>query len=256
MTNHAKAFLACLKSQQSSSAIGERELMQQIDETKQLLRKSFFSSSSAPTPVEEFNFECYAHFRTFNEILVRRNVNFPPFRKEFESTIGARLLRLTSRERTSFSPSSSSTGATASLQNALGSVDAAAELLRGKGLIASWQRSVPLDDDVEDFAAAYDGRADKPAAEDFGAAPSDVPFSLALEGDVTLDAQLLLQELGYRLYPSFGRWLVREGLLLCFDDGGTVAVQVDDYYMDTGYSSNPNLFEVKQVLLNIVIRRD
>jgi hypothetical protein len=68
---------------------------------------------------------------------------------------------------------------------------------------------------------------------------------------------LLLQELGYRLYPSFGRWLVREGVSRCFANaGGKVTVQIDDYYMDTAYNSNPDLFEVKQVLLNFVIQRD
>jgi hypothetical protein len=35
-----------------------------------------------------------------------------------------------------------------------------------------------------------------------------------------------------------------------------IIVNIDDYYMDTSYNSNPDLFEVKQILLNIVIQRD
>ena len=134
--------------------------------------------------------------------------------------------------------------------------------MQEKGLVSSWERSVPPDDDVEDFtspSSSSDG-------EGFSVSP-DLPYSLALNGDVTLGSQLLLQELGYRLYPSFGRWMAREGILRCFDDGGAaagggdkggqgVAVQIDDYFMDTSYSSDPELFEVRQVLLNIVIQRD
>ena len=76
--------------------------------------------------------------------------------------------------------------------------------------------------------------------------------------------QILLQELGYRFYPSFGRWLTREGVSRCFVFGAAgggadenrdgISVQIDDYYMDTSYNSNPDLFEAKQVLLNIVIQ--
>ena len=89
-------------------------------------------------------------------------------------------------------------------------------------------------------------------------------LSLALNGDITLNSQLLLQELGYRMYPALGRWLIYEGVSHCFnlvvadEDGrdAAVRVQVDDYYMDTNYNSNPDLFEVKQILLSIVIQRD
>jgi hypothetical protein len=38
-------------------------------------------------------------------------------------------------------------------------------------------------------------------------------------------------------------------------DGEKSVVNVDDYYMDTAYNSNPDLFEVKQILLNSVLQR-
>jgi hypothetical protein len=54
--------------------------------------------------------------------------------------------------------------------------------------------------------------------------------------------------------------MAREAISRCFvgscGGGGRVDVQVDDYFMDTGYNSNPDLFEVKQILLNIVVLRD
>jgi len=75
------------------------------------------------------------------------------------------------------------------------------------------------------------------------------------------------------MYPALGKWLIYEGTSRCFnlaDEVGitydddhkrarsnrnTVQVQIDDYYMDTNYNSNPDLFEVKQILLSIVIQR-
>jgi len=256
-----EAFLSCLKSQQSSqTSITKRELDQQIDETKQLVRKSFFSSSSTPTSIEEFNFECYAHFKVFNEILIKYKVIFPPFQKEFESFIGNRLLQLALQQQPSLltpTPAttiSSSINLTASLQNALRTTDVIATLLQKKGFITSWERSVPPDDDMEDFTSTTSTKS----SENFFVS-SDLPYSVALNGDITLNSQLLLQELGYRMYPSFGRWLIQKGVSGCFESGDAVnkiTVQMDDYYMDPSYNTNPDLFEVKQVLLNIVIQRD
>ena len=114
-------------------------------------------------------------------------------------------------------------------------------------MIKTWERSIPPSEDIEDFATLS----------------SDLTYSLALNGDITLNSQLLLQELGYRMYPALGRWLIYEGVSQCFnnlvaDEDGrdAVRVQIDDYYMDTNYNSNPDLFEVKQTLLSIVIQRD
>jgi len=81
---------------------------------------------------------------------------------------------------------------------------------------------------------------------------SDIQLSIPLDGDITLSSQLLLQEQGFRVYPDFGRFAITSALQwsLAFTNQ---SVSSDEYYMDTGYSSDPDLFEVKQVLLNIVI---
>ena len=81
---------------------------------------------------------------------------------------------------------------------------------------------------------------------------SDLQFSIPVDGDVTLNSQILLQEQGFRIYPDFTRILVTSAIER-YVVTSSQRVQSDEYYMDTGYSSNPDLFEVKQVLVNIVI---
>lgn len=252
-----KTFLSCLKTE---PPITKRRLEQRIDETKQLLRKSFFPQQSSPSSPEEFNFDCYVHFRVYNEILVKEEVTFPPFKREFESMIGNQLLQMVMLRQPSILPSAqSSLGIATSLQNALQATDNISNLLQRSGLITSWERSVPPDDDIEDFVQSTTSAAKSPA-EGFYVSP-ELAYSVALDGDVTLSSQLLLQELGYRLYPSFGRWLIERVTSGSFTWGGNVddgcdkvSIECDEYYMDTGYNSDPSLFEVRQVLLNIVIQ--
>jgi hypothetical protein len=192
----------------------------------------------------------------YNEILVKSKAYFPSFQKEFEARLGQLLLQSALKEQPSLlSPDSAiskATTLTEKLVNALAATDNATTLLRNKGMIDSWERSIPPDDDIEDWAAitATKSFTDK---NNFYVS-SDVTFSLALNKDITLNSQLLLQELGYRLYPSFGRVLVQNVLLQCFGNEN-VNVNIDDFYMDTNYNSNPDLFEVKQILLNIVLER-
>jgi hypothetical protein len=276
------AFLQCLTYQQPQQTLSMNkvELNEQIDQMKQYLRKSFFSSSddnhAPPSMEEEYNFDCYIHFRVYNEILIKRNINFAPFYKAYERMVGTSILQFAMLAR---QQQSSSSSLAQSLFNALSVTDDIATLLQTKGLITSWERSIPLDDTIEDFV--NNNNEDSTIM-----STTDLTYSLALNGDITLNSQLLLQELGYRLYPSFGRWMVNEALLQCFmshslpavgnngdfvkgsgsssssasssTSSGTsnVIVNIDDYYMDTSYNSNPDLFEVKQILLNIVIQRD
>ena len=81
---------------------------------------------------------------------------------------------------------------------------------------------------------------------------ADIQLSIPLDGDITLGSQVLLQEQGFRVYPDFGRFAITSAIQksLAFT---SQKINSDEYYMDPGYSSDPSLFEVKQVLLNIVI---
>eukprot|EP00984_Skeletonema_dohrnii_P003084 scaffold1033_cov109-Skeletonema_dohrnii-CCMP3373.AAC.2 len=171
---------------------------------------------------------------------------------DFEASVGKLILKSTLKEQPFLLQDlESETTLNERLTNALVASDTVATLLRNKGLIDTWERSIPPDDDIEDWTATS-----RSTTTDNFYVSSDLEYSLALNGDVTLNSQLLLQELGYRLYPSFGRWLVHEAVLQCFGSENKVKVNMDDYYMDTSYNSNPDLFEVKQVLLNIVLGRD
>ena len=259
-----------LQQSQNMAVITKAELLHRIEQLKSLVRKSFFPPSSVPAKSismaspssslqKQFDFDCYSHFRVYNEILVKQKVFFPYFQREFESTIGKRLLLLALQRRTLLLPPSkppSSEALKESVHNALRVTEALATFLQTEGFIHSWERSILSNDDINDWSLQASGTI--PSGNYYITA--DLQYTLALNGDVTLKSQLLLQELGYRMYPSFGRWLVKEGMLECFTNnshrGGDVSVNIDDYYMDTEYNSNPDLYDVKQVLLNIVIQCD
>ena len=84
---------------------------------------------------------------------------------------------------------------------------------------------------------------------------SELQFDVPIEGDITLNAQILLQEQGYRIYPSFGRVAIAAVLQGSLVGLGQV-VSSEEYYMDTNWNSDPDLFEVRQVLVNVVIDSD
>ena len=83
-------------------------------------------------------------------------------------------------------------------------------------------------------------------------AVSDLQFNIALDGDATLNSKIFLQEQGFRLYPNFGRYAIRSLLQASLG----VDIEITDYYMDTDYNSDPDKFQVKEVLLSIVVESD
>ena len=133
---------------------------------------------------------------------------------------------------------------------ALEQTDSLSHRLRELGLVANIDRnSVESTDDLQDFVDD---------------ALPDLVITVSVDGDATLQSQMLLQEQGFRLYPNFNRFIVTEFFrkamaspLLSRSDSpkedGSRKVSVMDYYFDTNYNSDPDKFEVKQVLLNISI---
>ena len=105
------------------------------------------------------------------------------------------------------------------------------QVLRNKGLVALAERSNIQSEQIEDW---LDDAA-------------DLEFSVAVDEDATLQAQILLQEQGFRLYPNFARYAVTYLL----KQVPKQRVSAMDYYFDTDYNSDPNKFEVKEVLLNL-----
>ena len=250
--------MKCLNAQQTKKLFSAREISSRVDTVKKLVQKSFFPSPDyIATPREQFNYEAYTRFKAYNDILIEQNVVFPPFYAEFQSLVGSRLIELIGTSQQSAPLALSSRQIEDKLQDAFKTTDVISTLLIENGFISSWERSVPSPEDLEDFTEPYFA----PNGDNFSVT-SDLQFTLALVGDVTLRSQILLQELGYRLYPSFGRWALQQSLQACFagTEGNNkkkedVVVIIDDYYMDTAYNSNPELFEVKQIMLNIVLQR-
>jgi hypothetical protein len=81
---------------------------------------------------------------------------------------------------------------------------------------------------------------------------SDLSWTVALDNDVTIGSQILLQEQGIRLYPNYICCMMQTILrknLLPYEQ----SITTEDYYFDTEYNTDPEKFEVKEVLVNINI---
>ena len=205
----------------------------------------------------QFNFVVYAHFKAYSDLILERgdSINFSTFRVEYERGVGQRLIEILELAEGTYSELAKEEQQPSSvLKNqilvALKQTDALSRRLRELGLVANIDRnSVESSDDLEDFVDD---------------ALPDLVITVSVDGDATLQSQMLLQEQGFRLYPNFNRFIVAEffrkamtspslSRSISGKDDGSHKVSVIDYYFDTDYTSNPDLFEVKQVLLNISI---
>lgn len=196
------------------------------------VRPSFERSGlDLDSPAQAFNFDSYAHFKAYGDLILKSNLSFNAFRKDFEAKMGQELVAmLLPQYRSNSSPKTNNFEGI--LKQRLKLVDQICSILVEKGFVAETERSTLDDERVADWS------------EDL----SDLTFSLALDGDVTQNAQILLQEQGFRLYPNYIKYIVTRLLEL-----PQQTVTIDDYYLDTDYNSDPNRFQVKQVLLNIVL---
>jgi hypothetical protein len=209
-------------------------LSHQIDSVADKVRPSFERSGIllGQGTAAEFNFISYTHFKAYGDLIIESKVPFPSFRKDFERQVGQELLTIFNVKSTS----SNSENKQAILEERLRLVDQVCKVLRDKGFVASTERTSLGADQLADWM------------EDL----SDLTFTIALDGDITMNAQILLQEQGFRLYPNYAKYMM--GQLL--EMPNQKSVTVDDYYMDTEYNSDPNKFEAKQVMLNIVLESD
>jgi len=210
--------------------ITQLPLQTQIDKVENLVRASF-ERSGLTQDAEQFNFATYVHYKAYTDLLLQHKIAFGPFLRTFEAQVGQRLLQLLGIETR---PSQQRPQQLASCLEAL---RAFGDRLQATGLVALVDIS-PIDPIVlEDWL------------EDMG----DLSFNIALDGDITQNAQILIQEQGYRFYPNYGRYGV--AALLTAQRMGSKVI-VEDYYMDTNYNSDPDKFEVREVLLNIVVESD
>ncbi len=221
--------------------------------TIESLGASFMRFETAP----QFNFVVYAHFKAYSDLILEKgsSIDFGNFRSEFERGVGQRLIETFRLADVTKKESRDQQEINSVLKNqllvALEQTDTFGRRLRELGLVANVDRnSVESNYDLQDFVDD---------------ALSDLVITLSVDGDATLQSQMLLQEQGYRLYPNFNRFVVTElfrqavqtkvssSLSLASAQDGSRKVSVMDYYFDTNYNSDPDKFEVRQVLLNISI---
>lgn len=254
-----RAFLAAV-ADAGSAMIRVDDLSRQIEKVDATVRPSFVRSgleqaadlpaSSSTTQAlqvpllqtgDQFNFVAYTHFKAYLDLLIDRKINFPKFRRDFEKKIGQDVLELLALGSPGTSAATNSGPSTArqrrdALQQTLDQIDRLCQILVDRGLVAQIDTGNPFKNVPEEVI-------------DWSEDLLDLSWSIALDGDITLGSQLLLQEQGLRLYPSFARCAIQTLL----NDIPGQQVSVDEYYMDTDYNSDPDRFQVKEVLLNIVL---
>jgi hypothetical protein len=229
------------------------QLPMRVDRVRKLVLPSFqrvdpslmsSSSSSSFNSIEtasQFNLESFVHFKAYSTILVENDIDFRKFRQRFEISCGQSLLNLFLENdlRVLGITLPLSTGTMSKMHSKVDDLNERLDILqllmqrlRDGGFIAATELSVIDSDRLLDWS------------ED----SADLELSLALDGDITLNAQILLQEQGILLIPSYVKFMLRSLL-----DLPGQKTSLEEYYMDTNYNSNPDLFEVKQLLLNIVL---
>jgi len=175
--------------------------------------------------------------KAYSDLIIERKIDYRSFRTDFESRMGRQLIALLLPDiKPVETPSSTNPGAAkleSLLKQSLQQIDRLCRVLVDKGLVAQIDSAALDDENIVDWAQDV----------------SDLQWSIALDGDITLKSQILLQEQGFRLYPNYARYAIQT--LLQTIDGQSV--EVTDYYMDTDYNSDPDKFDVKEVLLNIVL---
>ncbi|KAG7341615.1 hypothetical protein IV203_023568 [Nitzschia inconspicua] len=241
-------------------SLSNNKLQQEVDGVAKMVQVSFQRSGVAfvdpARPLEfetgpQFNFAVYSHYKAYSNLLLTQqqsqnskdSKSFATIRADFERFVGQALLDEWKIKETSSSP----------LTRALQQTDTLATKLRDFGFAASVDPSPPIDsEDWQDFLEG------------------DVPelnWNVAVDGDITLNAQILLQEQGYRIYPNIARFVLQQ----IFQDvlaqataqpGGVggissaTKVSVMDYYFDTDYTSDPDKFEAKEVLLSVSLENE
>ncbi|GAX28188.1 hypothetical protein FisN_35Lh044 [Fistulifera solaris] len=202
------------------------QLTQQIQIVQNTVKPAFVRSASysPENPAQQFNFDLYVHYKAYSDLLIQldnksnKAFKFPDFLKQYQIRMGIEVLQLLQLPV----PVQES-----SLEDKLKALDRFGTALVQTGWVAQVDHARPTLEQIQDWRDDAD----------------DLIWTLALNGDITLGSQLLLQEQGFRLYSNLGKWAVQSIL--------GPSSTVDDYYMDTDYNSDPDRFEVKQVLLNI-----
>jgi hypothetical protein len=222
----------------SVTGIRPNVVQEQIQKVANLVKISFERSGvtiDATNPLEfsndsQYNFVVYSHFKAYSDLVVEQQIPFASFRSKFEKRVGQELVACLLPEYTASSNDSNKEKVKAAFK----AVDSLCKTLRDKGLVAAVEIDTVDDDKISDWIDDI----------------SDLEFNIALDGDATLNAQMLLQEQGFRLYPNFARYAINH---LMSQVDRRQKVTTIDYYFDTDYNSDPDKFEVKEVLLSVTL---
>lgn len=222
-------------------------LQKEIEEVQELVKPSFqrlgieTGNRNDPVPLQtgpQFDFASYVRFRVYNTFLIKNKSDFRTFQKDFEEKCGQRLLGLlepnfliAKEDKNEEVHSKFESVVRQNLQE----VQSLTRTLYDKGLVAASDISTIDSEQLADWIDDV----------------SDLQITLSLDGDVSMQAQILLQEQGYNLIPNYSKFMIKQVLSQKLPNDQQVIME--EYYMDTNYNSNPDLYEVKEVLLNIVL---
>ena len=146
------------------------------------------------------------------------------FRVAFEKDVGDRVLEIVGVSKARKG------------SDLLAVVDELAAAFSALGLVALVKRNGEMDEDLMD---------------DWKDGLRDLTFSVAVYGDVTQSTQILLQEQDMKLLvPDFFKYALKAQLQAAT---GKERLEVDEYYLDDNYSSDPKKFKVKEVLLAVTV---
>ena len=180
---------------------------------------------------KQFNFVVYTHFKAYSELIIERNIEFRKLRSQFEEKAGKSIAEMIVSE-SKLKSLLERDDKRENLKQVLILVDEFLSTWKEMGLVALADRPPVDDEKISDWIDDI----------------SEYEVSFALDGDVTLNSQVLLQEQGYRLYPNFCKYAI---VYLMEQVSRDQKVSAMDYYFDTDYNSDPERFEVKEVLLSV-----
>jgi hypothetical protein len=230
----------------SLSKVSSKDLEAQIRKVVATVAPSFERSglqiqaidAETPRNGEEFNFLCYAHYKAYTDLIIDQKLDFRRFQSDYERSMGERIRQMLMPDEKVLTKSPSGSLSDAKVRqirwdDTKERLQSLSDTLIQRGLVSQ----IDMSYDKDDLSDWLDD------------AITDLQFNVALDGDVTLGSQILLQEQGFRLYPNFGRYAIRNLIQATIGR----PIEITDYYMDTDYNSDPDKFQVKEVLLSIVL---
>lgn len=180
-------------------------LSMQITKVDNSVRKSFERSGidfSGEMSASIFNYNCYIHFKAYCDIILSMNASMGWNKKGFEKLLGDKILQV-------LAPSYNIV-----LKNL--AINRSNSKLQQKDiLVKGLEAGLKLTDEILAnlvsnglVALAERNQIDNEKLVDWTDDLAEIQLSIPLDGDITLNSQVLLQEQGFRVYPDFARFAI------------------------------------------------